>query len=78
MTLDDLRQRFPHGFALYAFDPGAPVTLEVHAANGVMLTYKAATEAAAIIAFLADIAPPAPPAEPQPVSETESAGDVFD
>lgn len=75
MTLDDLRRRFPHGFALYAFDPGAPVTLEVHATNGVMLTYRARTEAEAIAAFLADIAPPA---EPEPVSEPEPAVDVFD
>lgn len=47
-TLDDLRAAYPQiGFALYAYTPGGPVTLEVHAAEGVF-TFRGATEAEAI------------------------------
>lgn len=50
MTLDDLRAAHPDlGFALYAYDPRGPVTLEVHAAEGVF-KFIGATEAAAIAA----------------------------
>ena len=50
MTLDDLRAAHPDlGFALYAYDPRGPVTLEVHAAEGVF-SFIGSTEAAAIAA----------------------------
>ena len=50
MTLDDLRAAHPDlGFALYAYDPRGPVTLEVHAAEGVF-TFIGSTEAEAIAA----------------------------
>jgi hypothetical protein len=48
MTLDELRALLPAlGFALYAYTPGGPVTLEVHAAEGVF-TFTGPTEAAVI------------------------------
>jgi len=35
-SLDELRERYPTlGFALYALEPGGPVTLEVHAEDEV-------------------------------------------
>ena len=50
MTLDDLRAAHPAlGFAVYAYEPGGQVTLEIHAAEGVF-TFRAATEEAAIAA----------------------------
>jgi len=43
MTLDDLRAAHPTlGFAVYAYTPGEPVTLEVHDAGNVY-TFTAAT-----------------------------------
>jgi hypothetical protein len=45
-SLDDLRRQEPDvGAALYAFEPGGPVTLEVHMPDGQMFTWSAATEA---------------------------------
>ncbi len=63
MTLDEARAAYPHlGMAVYAFEPGGAVTLEVHAPNGETWTFSAPTEAAAIaLAF--------PPEEPAPVVE---------
>ncbi len=75
MTLDELRARLPYvGFALYALDPGADVTLEVHA-NGEVWTFKGATEAEAIAAAF-----PAPPptVEESPEPATPTQPSVFD
>ena len=48
-TLDDLRQKQPDlGFAIYAYAPGGPVTLEVHTPMGDVFTWKAPTEAEAL------------------------------
>lgn len=61
--LDDLRARLPEfGFALYAIDPGGPVTLEVIDPTGAILTYRADTAEDVIdLAFPPeDDAPPAP------------------
>lgn len=59
MTLDDLRTAHPSlAFAIYAMTPGEDVVLEVHAPDGNVFTFTAATEQAAIdLAF-----PPEPPA----------------
>lgn len=47
-SLDDLRASHPTlGFALYAFDAGKPVTLEVYS-NGEIYAFKAATADEAI------------------------------
>lgn len=64
LTLDHLRAAMPElGFALYAYNPGGPVVLEVHAADGVF-TFEAETAAAAIALVL-------PP-------EEEPATDIFE
>ena len=57
--LDDLRARYPKlGFAVYAIEPGKPVTLETHSPDGQVFTFRAATlDAALDKAF-----PPEPPA----------------
>lgn len=66
-SLDDLRRAKPDlAFALYAMDPGGPVTLEIYH-DGQVYTFKGATEADAILAAF----PPEPettPAPPQPDS----------
>lgn len=37
--IDDLRRRFPHlGFGVYAYDPDAAVTLEIHTPDGEIVT----------------------------------------
>lgn len=61
-TLDDIRAKYPHlGLALYAYEPGKPVTLEVIASDGKTFSWTAPTEEAAIAAaFEDDEAPPAP------------------
>lgn len=61
MTLDDARARFPgFGFALYAYEPGGSVTLEIHTGEGEPFVFTAATEAEALeLAF-----PPEPPINP--------------
>lgn len=64
MTLDDLRSAFPDlGFGVYCYDPRGPVTLEVHAAEGIF-SFHGATEAEAIAA-----------AFPQPKEEPDE--DIF-
>lgn len=56
LTLDHLRAAMPHlGFALYAYDPEGPVTLEIHSSDGVFAV-TAETEAAAVALVL----PPTP------------------
>jgi len=52
VTLDHLRAAYPAlGFALYAYDPGGRVTLEVHDGKDVF-TFSGATEAEVIsVAF---------------------------
>jgi hypothetical protein len=59
-SLDDLRRERPElALALYAFDPGGPVTLEIlH--DGRSFTFSGATEAEAILAAFPPPAPPAP------------------
>lgn len=71
-TLDALRARYPHlGFALYAYKPGGPVTLECMTAEGRTFSFRGTTEAEAILAgFAEDFAPP--PATPPP-----APADVF-
>ncbi len=58
MTLDDARAAHPgFGFALYAFEPGGPVTMEVIALDGSIFPFTGPSEQAVLdLAF-----PPAPP-----------------
>lgn len=73
MTLDDIRARFPHlGFAVYAYTPGGPVTLECIAADGSIFKFTGATEHDAVMTGFGDDLQP--PAEPAPTPTTS----VFD
>ena len=78
MTLDAARAAFPKlGLALYAYDPGAPLTLEVHAADGQTFTFTGPTEAAVIARAFPSlaVAPVEPDPEPTPEPITTN---VFD
>ena len=60
-SLDDARAAFPHlGFAVYAFEPGQPVTLEIHAADGQVFAFSGPTLHACLMRAF-------PQPEPQPV-----------
>jgi hypothetical protein len=83
MTLDDLRAAAPDlGFALYAYAPanaGGPVTLEVHAAEGVF-TFDGPTEAAVIAAAFPHQATEEPDVRPSPAPTDEAPAaseDIF-
>lgn len=75
--VDAIRKAFPRlGLAVYAFDPGGPVTLEVHAADGQVFPFEGATFAAvAARAFPSLTRPPDPPPIPEPAPTTTN---VFD
>lgn len=67
MTLDDARAAFPHlGLAIYAYQPGEPLTLEIHAADGQTFAFTGPTEAAVIARAFPSLVEPAPEPEPQP------------
>lgn len=68
MTLDDARAAFPKlGLALYAYDPGGHVTLEVHTADGQTFPFEGPTEAAVIARAFPSLVPAPPePDLPQP------------
>jgi hypothetical protein len=63
MTFDDLRAAFPHlGFAVYAYAPGGEVTFEIHAPEGEVFMFKAASLDEAIVAAF-----PRPEPEPEDI-----------
>lgn len=60
MTFDEIRKAHPAlGFALYALEPSAGVTLEVLAPDGEMFTFKGASETDVLVQAF----PPAPVVE---------------
>lgn len=62
MTFDQARCQFHHlGFAVYAFEPGGPVHLEVHAPNGQVFDFHAPTLGGALAAAF----PPEAAEQPQ-------------
>ena len=62
-SLDELRAAHPLlGFALYAYEPAGPVTLEIHAPDGGVFTFTGPTAAAAVAAAFPPRAAPPPPA----------------
>lgn len=64
-SLDDARAAFPKlGLAVYAYEPGGPVTLEVHAADGQVFTFSGPTVAAVLIRAFPSLVPPEPPPQP--------------
>lgn len=69
-SLDELRQRLPDvGVAVYAYEPGGPVTLEIHAPDGATFTFVGPTLAAAMDRAFAS-------ASPEP--ESPPPDDLFD
>jgi hypothetical protein len=73
VSLDEIRARFPDvGVALYALDPGQPVTLEIYAADGQVFSWKDLTVAGA----LAQAFPQ--PTEPQPEPPAPETPGLFD
>lgn len=68
MTFDEARAAYPAlAMAIYALDPGAAVTLEIHSPDGEMFTFTGPTEQAALDAAF----PPEPETAPPP-------GNAFD
>lgn len=62
-SLDEARAANPDlGFALYAYDPDAPVTLEVHTPDGQVFTWTGPSEAN----VLSQAFPPAPEVSEMP------------
>lgn len=77
MTLDELRAANPElAFAVYALEPGGPVTFEVHTPDGSFYTFLGESEAAAIAKAFPD-AGAAQAAHPAPAVETAKQ-DVFE
>lgn len=71
--LDAARAAFPKlGLAIYAYEPGGPVTLEVHAADGQTFSFTGDSEAAVIARAFPSLL--ASPPEPDPAP----APNVFD
>lgn len=65
--VDALRARFPHlGFAVYAYEPGGPVTLEVLTAQGEVFSLTRPTLAACAAELF-----------PEPVAQTPLPPDPF-
>ena len=70
MTLDDLRARYPGlGFALYAYGPTEPMTLEVMTEEGKTYTFEGNSEHNTILTGFPELAYP----EPEPPPEASSA-----
>jgi hypothetical protein len=65
------------GLALYAYEPGGDVTLEVHTPDGQTFPFTGPTEAAVLArAFPSLTTPPEPAPAPEPTPTTTS--NVFD
>lgn len=65
MTFDDIRAAYPgFGLAVYAYEPGRPVIVEVHAPDGNRFEFRGPTlDAALAQAFPATEPEPEPPPE---------------
>lgn len=69
MTLDQARRQFHHlGFAVYAFEPGGAVHLEIHAPNGQTFDFHAPTLDAALALAFPPEADPAPAEPTKPIN----------
>lgn len=68
ITLDVLRAKYPHlGMALYAYEPGGPVTFECHAGEKIF-TFAGPTAEAAMASAFPEDAEPEPPTPDPPTS----------
>lgn len=71
--LDAVRAAFPKlGLALYAYTPGGPMTLEIHA-EGQTFSFTGPTEAALVRRAFPSLRPP-----PEPAPEPTPTTNVFD
>lgn len=79
-TLDDIRAKYPHlSLALYAYDPGGPVTLELLSADGTWRQqFNAASEELAVAAAFADEDDDAPGTEIPASAPEPPTTNVFD
>lgn len=78
MTLDDLRTKHPDlGFALYAFEPGGPVTLEVITPDGAVFSFSGPSATGALLLAFPPALPP-PKQEPTPPAPNTPTSNVFD
>lgn len=79
--LDEIRARFPQfGLAVYALEPGGPVTLEIQTPDGESFAFEGPTVAAVLErAFPAPAAEEAPATAAVPVAAEPAAGgeDIF-
>lgn len=76
MTLDDIRQHYPKlGLALYAYEPGGAVTLEIHSAQGQVFSFTAPGEAAVLAKAFPELHEAPAVLEPQPPPPTAN---IFD
>lgn len=74
MTIDDVRARYPAlAGAVYFYDPGQPVTLEILTPDGESFSFTAPTVAECIGKAFPELTPE--PTEPEP---EEPAASVFD
>ena len=73
-SVDEARAAHPEfGFALYAYEPGRPVTLEIIAPDGSIARFDGQTEAAVLReAFPPE--EPAPAEDPAPITATDLFG----
>jgi hypothetical protein len=92
MTFDEVRIRYPKlGFALYAYEPGDPITLEVHAAYNETFIWTGPTLASVLEQAFKPVVSTAPPGAVAAVSAlppphdlreaggvAETTGGVFD
>ena len=75
-SLDELRRAHPElGAALYAYEPGGPVTLEIHTPDGQVYPFTGDTEAAALaVAF----PPELPAVDDENADRHEPTPNIFD
>jgi hypothetical protein len=75
MTVDDVRARYPNlAGAVYFYEPGRPVTLEMISPEGESFSFTAPTVAECIAKAFPELIEPEP-AEPEPEAPAAS---VFD
>lgn len=77
--IDQYRALYPHlGLAIYAYEPGGPVTVEVLAQDGSQFTRQAPTAREALEALFGPIPGPDEPTEPTFIEEeSNEPDDIF-
>ena len=76
MILDDIRTRYPTlGIAVFAMEPGQPVTIETYTPDGGVFSFTAMTVEAALAKAFPEMIEADEPTEADPV---EPVANVFD